>query len=70
MKATTALVLLVVALLYSLFSPRDDTDPPDWGRSGMSLHTDNKTGCQYLSRPLGGIAPRLDGAGRHMGCKP
>ncbi|MDQ1081414.1 hypothetical protein [Pseudoroseomonas cervicalis] len=46
---------------------RDSTDPPH-GRSGMRLHADNLTGCQYLSVPGGGITPRLTTDGRHMGC--
>lgn len=29
-------------------------------RSGMSLHTDALTGCQYLSVPGAGLTPRLD----------
>jgi hypothetical protein len=63
-----SLWLLLVAWL--IWPPvHDDTDPPD-GRSGMKLYTDHKTGCQYLSAPLSSITPRLDGEGRHVGCKP
>jgi hypothetical protein len=47
---------------------KDNTDPLD-GRSGLYLRTDSLTGCQYLSEPRGGITPRPDGAGRHVGCK-
>lgn len=49
--------------------PYDATDPPG-GRSGMRLTTDFGTGCQYLSAPAGGITPRVDANGRHIGCAP
>lgn len=47
---------------------RDATDEPGWfgTRSGMGLHTDQETGCQYLSND--GLIPRVDGRGRHLGC--
>lgn len=60
--------LLCIALALLAGCARDATDPPD-GRSGMDLNTDFETGCQYLSKNHGGITPRLDGNGRHMGCK-
>jgi len=50
---------------------RDDTDPgTSWGdsRSGIKPATDALTGCQYLLSPKGGIAPRLDARGQHVGC--
>lgn len=52
-----------VTLFAYKHSPMDDTDPPD-GRSGMNLHTDAMTGCQYLSR--GSLTPRLDADGKHI----
>lgn len=63
-----ALFFVIFVTLVGACTPKDDTDPPE-GRSGMSLHTDHLTGCQYLSKPLGGITPRVDGRGRHLGCK-
>jgi len=50
---------------------RDDSDEPGWfgERSGMSPMTDRMTGCQYLRISSGGITPRLDAAGRQIGCK-
>lgn len=50
---------------------RDDSDSGTWGsgRSGMKPMTDALTGCQYLHAPSGGITPRLDGKGRHVGCR-
>ena len=70
------LVFLIAAVAYlllraagSFFAPYDDTDPPG-GRSGLVLYTDHLTGCQYLARPFSGaLTPRLDGRGRHLGCK-
>lgn len=52
-------------------TPYDNTDDQENEiRSGMILHTDNLTGCQYLKAgSLGGITPRLDGDGKHVGCR-
>jgi hypothetical protein len=38
-------------------------------RSGMRLHTDHETGCQYLSIRSAGLTPRLAADGSHMGCR-
>jgi hypothetical protein len=57
--------MLVIYFGIDKLNPKDDTDPPD-GRSGMSLHTDALTGCQYLAVPFSGMTPRLDGSGRHV----
>lgn len=47
---------------------RDDTDGSE--RSGLKLHTDHGTGCQYLSTIGGGITPRVSADGAtHYGCK-
>jgi len=49
---------------------RDDSDEGEWGnRSGMAPRTDSLTGCQYLTTSGGGLTPRVDGHGRHIGCK-
>lgn len=49
---------------------RDDTDPGNWGaRSNIRPVTDSLTGCQYIETSKGGITPRVDGKGRHIGCK-
>lgn len=63
------LIVLLVLGVIAACSPYDSTDEPGGQRSGMRLHTDSLTGCQYLSIPLGGLTPRVDGAGRHVGCK-
>lgn len=64
------LLVLVAGWLFSA-TPllRDDTDAP-WpaNRSGLALRTDRGTGCQYLESGSG-LTPRMDGAGRHMGCR-
>ncbi len=59
---------IVAALFLSyLVTPKDDTDPPGfWGRSGLTLYVDHRTGCHYLSRFLGDLTPRLDAKGAHM----
>lgn len=31
--------------------------------------TDKETGCDYLRAPSGGITPRLDANGKHVGCR-
>jgi len=54
-------LFLVIQWVFAL--GKDATDPPH-GRSGMRLHTDHETGCQYLSR--GGLTPRLDRDGKHI----
>ena len=61
--------LVLVGLASSTPIGRDDADPGQWGaRSGMRLHTDSLTGCQYLANPSGGITARVDRAGKHVGC--
>lgn len=42
----------------------DSTDGES--RSGLGLHTDNLTGCQYLSSLRGGLVPRFDKDGTHI----
>lgn len=36
----------------------DDTDRDGWNRSGLTVHTDAKTGVQYLSDGKGGLTRR------------
>jgi len=41
-----------VGVIFSYFQKMDDSDDIKNGiRSGMTVYTDHKTGCQYLSRP-------------------
>lgn len=67
--------MLLLWILMELYSAtplgRDSTDPHSWGfrtRSGMGLHEDARTGCEYLVAS-GGITPRLDRDGSHYGCR-
>lgn len=48
---------------------RDSTDGEWPNRSGMRPHTDAFTGCQYLETSKGGITPRINASGRHLGCR-
>jgi len=57
LAATVAEWALTPALVQ-----HDDTDPPD-SHSGLTLYTDNLTGCQYLS-VHGALTPRRDRQGQ------
>ena len=47
----------------------DDTDNRNTGeRSALTLRTDHGTGCQYL-KSGDNLIPRLDGQGKHVGCR-
>lgn len=49
--------------------PIDSTDQSAEQRSGMGLHIDHSTGCEYLSYPRGGLIERRSADGEtHMGC--
>ena len=66
-----AIILYTVGWLIGI-TPigRDETDPGEWGaRSNLAIRTDSQTGCQYLAASSGGLTPRLDANGRHIGCK-
>jgi hypothetical protein len=51
-----------------LLMPVDDSDVDRWNRSGVTVITDEATGCQYLSRSSGIIA-RANADGTHRGCR-
>ena len=65
-------IAIIILTAWSWFIgayDKDSTDSED-KRSGMSLHVDNLTGCEYLSTAQGGIHPRLSADGEtHRGCK-
>ena len=66
-------VIIIIAIVFVIYKittlPYDDTDFGD-ERSGLSLFTDNLTGCQYLKAGLfGGITPRLYSDGSQVGCR-
>lgn len=61
---------LLIALIgyFSGQYDKDSTDSPN-SRNGLRIHTDNLTGCQYLSTISGDITPRLTESNTHYGCK-
>lgn len=61
--------LLIVFAVWILPLGRDSTDGEWPDRSGIRPRTDALTGCQYLETGDGGITPRVDGSGHHLGCK-
>ena len=72
LNVETLIVVIIIGILLSLyFVPYDDTDDvKNHTRSGFSLYTDYGTGCQYLRAGIfGGLIPRVDGKGNHIGCK-
>lgn len=67
-----AIALLIFGLAFAItfyvlpHRPMNETDASPRERSGMTVHRDAVTGCQYVSRFLGGMTPRLDAAGKPM----
>ena len=43
---------------------RDNSDGEK--RSGVSVHVDMLTGCEYLGGKNGGLTPRMDANGHHI----
>lgn len=69
LRYAVIVVVLGFAVSVSPFG-RDNSDPGQWGaRSQLAPRTDALTGCQYLETRGGGLAPRVDSEGRHVGCK-
>lgn len=68
-KALGVVALIYIAA-YSIGYGLDSTDVNPFNRSGMSLHVDNMTGCEYLGAAKGGLIPRVNANGMHMGCRP
>ena len=67
--ATLIMIMFIIAGIMMVFDIGvDDTDKDGKDRSGMSLHTDYKTGLQYLSKGSA-LIPRLDINGKHMRIK-
>jgi hypothetical protein len=58
----------IVFALWLLPLSRDTTDGEWPNRSGVRPRTDALTGCQYLETSKGGITPRINASGRHLGC--
>lgn len=61
------LLFVCVGWVISLIdgTNHDSTDGPGQ-HSGVELHTDHLTGCQYVATAGGGIYPRLDQTGKPM----
>jgi hypothetical protein len=57
---------LLFIVLNTFHMGVDDTDLNGWNRSGLKLHTDYKSGIQYLSTPNGSLTPRLSKEGNLM----
>lgn len=68
--AIPIVAVLMIAIGAALHFARDDSDASGVIPSGMRVHTDALTGCQYLSTYRGGIVPRLRGDGKQVGCRP
>lgn len=60
------LVISVCGSPYGILDAfkRDDTDGKQ--RSGLVIYTDHKTGVQYVSNMMGGMAVRVDAEGKPM----
>jgi hypothetical protein len=70
MKLGIVMLIAGLVLVLSVLMPTDSTDKSRLKTSGMYLHTDYGTGCQYLSGGgffgKGVLIPRVDKAGRHV----
>lgn len=67
--AITVLFLILygfISLVSLIITPIDNSDKSFFKRSDLKIHTDYKTGCQYLSTFWGGITPRLDKDGKQI----
>ena len=62
--------MLLFSVVGWLFTDAAGDDTDGIVRSNLRLHTDFKTGCQYLSSASGGVVPRtaIDGK-THLGCR-
>jgi len=55
-----AITMVIILLMNAFDIGTDDSDDGGWNRSGMSIHTDHKTGIQYLSTKNGGMIRRAE----------
>lgn len=65
------MILVGLCVMTDSMRNYDDTDNIlQKERSGLTLYTDNLTGCQYIKGGIfGGMMPRVDGDGTHIGCR-
>jgi hypothetical protein len=52
------LIGVLVVLMNTFGLHLDDSDNGGWGRSGLKVHRDAKTGIEYLSDGRGGMVKR------------
>ncbi len=57
-------VIGLASAVYLGFVPKDNSDS-ETGRSGMNIHTDALSGCQYLSR-ASTLTPRMGADGKQI----
>ncbi len=63
------LSIIILAGILAGCTLKDDSDPPN-GISGLTVYTDNATGCQYISSNGNPMMPRIDSDGvTHRGCR-
>ncbi len=60
------IVILVLSAVSVVITPTDDTDAGFWDRSGLRLHRDEGTGCEWLATRAGNLSPRLDASGKQI----
>ncbi len=71
-KIRDLLILVIAVVLFNALANHyrwgfDDSDNNITGkRSGLSLYTDHKTGCQYFGKVFGPPTPRLDSMGKQV----
>ena len=59
------LAILAYSVVTNKYDDTDDIDTHTW--SGMQLHTDHGTGCQYLRVGFfSKLTPRMDGSGKQV----
>ena len=61
-----AVIYIIFTLVWAFCPYGKDSTDPKWGRSGLIVRTDNKTGLQYLQSSGGHLVPRLDKDGNQM----
>ena len=69
-RFVVALIVGIVLVAAAVLARgHNDTDPPG-GHSGLTVYTDNLTGCQYITAAvLSTPNPRMDGHGHQVGCR-
>ena len=60
------IIYVILTLTWVFFPYGKDSTDPKWGRSGLIIRADNKTGLQYLQSDDGHLTPRLDKDGNQM----